>query len=637
MGLTQRQTKIIAILNRTREYTTVAALADELQVSKRTIHNDLNTMIRDSDTFLIEKKQGTGIRIQWLKQDHDIHKNHETLRILDIFRTLLFDEQTVTVQELAELYFVSPTSILKDLNTIRNEWLNEATVMLQSDNHGTRLAGSEEQFWKTLIVFNEMVMKCNARQYQLEDAVLFYPYYPKELADACLQIVISLESYHLYHIAAHYEVNVFHVLLATSYRMMNGYHLPAARNALKVDEVMALKNYLIAKDLLEMLAAKVFFTFTESDIYGLAVYLQANRLEFKPSRSHVEEEYHQIVGNMIRRMSECVHVDLSNDETLYEAVILHLYHMVYRLNHGIYIRNPLLEDIKTEFRLMFDLTWLVLEEESEAMGVELTEDEVAFLMLHFQNALDKAMKSRKVLVVCPKGIVSSGFIMSRIRRILPPLDIIEAVSANDVTRFDLEHVDLIISTIPLLDVEKPVVIVSPLITEKDLEMINRIYQEKLALPEKETTIVIKHLSAFIDPQYVFCAQQAQDARQIIETVTNQLLSDGYIQKGYQESLLEREANGGTELATGGAVPHGSMELVNQTIIPIWINKTPVKWGKYHVKVILFFVLAKKDLPQAKSLLEEIFKLIKSKHYIDTTLVLYQKQELLAILSGGNVH
>ncbi len=634
MGLTQRQAKIIAILNRTGAYSTVEALANELQVSKRTIHNDLEVMMRDCNAFIIEKKQGVGIRIQWLKQTHEKQKQDEQLRAFHIFRTLLFENRTVTIQELAETYFVSSTSIMKDLHVIRT-WLNEAAVALISDSHGTRLLGNEEQFCKTMIVFNEIIMKQHTTQYQLHDVEAYYLYYPKVLVDACLQIVKSLESYQLYYVAVHYEINVFHVLLATSYRMTQGHHLPSVRNVLKVDEVMVLKHYLIAKDLLEMLVQKVPFTYTESDIYGLAIYLQANRLEFKPSKVHVEEGYHPIVVNIIRRMAECVHVDLSQDETLYETLIIHLYHMIYRLKHGIYIRNPLLEDIKTEFRLMFDLTWLVLEEESETMGVELTEDEVAFIMLHFQHALDKEMKSKKVLVVCPKGIVSSSFIMNRIRRILPPLDIIEAVSASSVERFDLEHVDLIISTIPLLDVKQPVVVVSPLVTEKDLEMINKVYQDHLAMPKKDADVAIKHLAPYIHPRYVLCQQRAQDAEQIIAYVTDLLLQDGYIQPGYKESLLEREANGGTALATGGAVPHGSMELVNRTIVPVWINQTPVKWGKYDVKAIIFFVLAKADLPQAKPLLEEIFKLVKSKHYIDTQLVAFNERELRAFLCGGN--
>lgn len=635
MGFTKRQTKIIAILDRASGYTTVDALAAELQVSKRTLHNDLNAIIHASDSPIVEKKRGIGIRIQRQQSEsRSADKSKETATILRIFKELLLDEQTVTIQGLADNYFVSQTSILKDLNTIRDEWLNESTVSLKSDAHGTRLVGNETQFRKTLIVFNEMVMELCGKKFQLENADVFCRFYPEELVDSCIDVVKSFESYHMFNIATHYELNVFHALLAMSYRMWKGYHLPSERNTLKLDEVMGLKNYLVAKDLLEMLAERISFSFTEDDIYGVSVYLQANRLEFKLSETYINETYHQVVVDIIRRMSECVHVDLTQDTTLYENAIAHFYHMAFRLKQGIHIRNPLLEDIKEEFRLMFDLTWIVLDEQCERVGIELNDDEVGFMMLHFQSALDKTMKSRKLLVVCPKGIVSSGFIVNRIRRVLPPLDIIESVSATSVERFDLDYVDLIISTIPLLDVNKPVVVVSPLITEKDLEAINHAYQEKLVLQEKETALVIKHLTPYIHPSYVFCSQEAQSMSEIVDCVAERLLADGYVRKGYKESVLEREANGGTELATGGAVPHGSLEFVNKTIIPVWINKTPVKWGKYYVKVIIFFVLAKNDLSHAKSLLEEIFKLVKSKQFINTKLLALSEKELLILLSGG---
>ena len=91
-------------------------------------------------------------------------------------------------------------------------------------------------------------------------------------------------------------------------------------------------------------------------------------------------------------MSNCVDVDLTQDQDLFYNLCLHLEPMIYRLKNRIYITNPMLFEIKQQYHLMFDLTWMIMDSIRTTLGVTLTEDEVGFLMLHFQNALEKKKK-----------------------------------------------------------------------------------------------------------------------------------------------------------------------------------------------------------------------------------------------------
>lgn len=626
---------ILKILSRENDYITVAKIARELNVSDRTIHNDLNTL-RNCTSFNIERKQGSGIRIQWL--DNFMNNSFAASnkkRNIEIFKTLLFDQEIVSIQKLSDIYFVSPTSIIQDLNEIKESYLDENSVTLVSDNYGTRLEGDEIKIQNTMLTFNHLVFKDNENtvyDYDLEK--ILYPYYGQVIVDTCLDVIQSLESYNLYSISKHYEQNVFNVLVVMCYRLIKGCHMPFIRRSLGVDEVMAMKQYLIAKDILEMLSDKLQFAYEEPDVYALAIYLQANRLEFNPSQSTVDNSTKKITERMIKRMSVCLDIDLHNDELLRNNIEVHLFHMIYRMRNNVQIRNPLLDLIKKDFRLMFDLSWLIVNDEFESMNLHVTEDEVGFLMLHFQNSLDLSMKSKKVLVVCHNGVVSSGFIVNRIRRILPPLDIIESTSQDAVNRFDLHSVDMIISTIPLANVNKPVVVVSPLVTEKDLDAISRTYQSNFINVKQDEVYSFSHLSRYIHKEYIYLNQEAKSYDEVLNHVAHDLKRDGFVGDGYLDSLFEREANGGTEIATGAAVPHASLDTVHKTVIPIWINKSPIKWGKYSVSVIIFFTLSRSDLDHAKELLTDIFNCVKSKEFIETKLLKLNQQELLALFVGG---
>lgn len=57
---------------------------------------------------------------------------------------------------------------------------------------------------------------------------------------------------------------------------------------------------------------------------------------------------------------------------------MHIYYMLYRLKNNIAIKNPLIDQIKKEFRVLFDMLHMIVE-----MGIDqkITEDEIGFLFI----------------------------------------------------------------------------------------------------------------------------------------------------------------------------------------------------------------------------------------------------------------
>ena len=67
----------------------------------------------------------------------------------------------------------------------------------------------------------------------------------------------------------------------------------------------------------------------------------------------------------------------------------HVAPMINRLKNNITIKNPMLDEIKKQYKVMFDLTWLITGSISNALNVTITEDEIGFLTLHFLSALER--------------------------------------------------------------------------------------------------------------------------------------------------------------------------------------------------------------------------------------------------------
>lgn len=642
MILTPRQKKIIDILTLENNYITVDELASRIGFSQRTIHYELQELLVFENQFKVKKKRGVGIKIVWAgdnKELFDFNKiqDKDMSRMKNIFKGLLLEEEVVSISTLSEEYYVSPTSIINDFKLIKEKFVKSGTCSLMSNSKGTYLEGSERQWQRTMLLFNdyilnEIVYLTGTRSFAQE----LNQYYGEENVEPVYELISNLHKYNLYSVAPHYEMNILSVLVVMVSRLKAGKNIMFTEEILKLDEVLAMKYYLIAKDILEKLSKSMIFDYKEPDIVSLSIYLQANRLEFSPNRDFVDEKYSLATHNMIETLSITVNEDLNHDKQLYKDVLVHLYHMVYRMKNEIYIKNPLLEQIKTDFRLMYDLVWLVLSQEKEFLEIDFTDDELGFLMLHFQSALDRTEKSRRILVVCPNGVVSSSFVMDRLQGNLPPLDIIELTSLSKVKHVNTEKVDLIISTIPLNNIKNNTVIISPLVTDEDLKNIDIGYRNIEKIKRSKNISGPNKISKYMDKDLIFIEDEKRQPQEIIRHVTKVLENKDYVEKEYYQSVLDREKQGSTELTSRSAVPHGSIEFVKETVIPIYVNKKGVKWGDSLVNLVLFFVISKKQLPEAKELLQEVFRIVKSDVVLDKRLTKMSESEIYSLFIGGKI-
>src|SRR5699024_1046517 len=156
----------------THDYKPAAYFAKEIDVSSRTIYSDLDK-IEDysSDLALnvfIEKKTGVGLllvgdtedKMQLLDEIKDEKREHQEgispqKRRLEIAKILILDEKTITLQKMADKFFVSTSSIAIDLEKINAIY----DVRIISSNQGTKIAGTEEEIQRSLFQLALQILK----------------------------------------------------------------------------------------------------------------------------------------------------------------------------------------------------------------------------------------------------------------------------------------------------------------------------------------------------------------------------------------------------------------------------------------------------------------------------------------------
>lgn len=631
----QRQEKLLTMLKSSHEFKRTEDLAEALQISRRTVFNDIIDL--ENNGYVFEKKPGLGLRLNSIPQKLENDKNLWPIssRRSEEVKTLLIQGKTVTIQSLAEENMVAESSIIADFTWIRETILDDSTASLVGNEKGTYISGSELQWQKALIALNNYIIQTNNLSFDSPKLIKkFSEYYSTDVVQECNNMLRSLKDFNLYYVADYYALNMLNALIVLCYRIQNGHHHEIYKSSLVYDEANSLMYYLLAKDLLHNISKKLPLKFTEEDIRYLAIYLDVNRINFEVTKPKIDPIYEQLTKRMILQVSEAVGIDLNTDKVLFQNLYLHVAPMINRLKNNISIKNPMLDEIKKQYKVMFDLTWLITGSISTALDVTLTEDEIGFLTLHFLSALERHEKSHRVLVLCPNGTVASSIIASQIRRILPPLDIVEATSKEEIKHINLEDIDLIVSTFPLDQDKVPCVVVSNIITQSDLTNIEAVYRKKLAFPKRNSVKNTGVLEKYLKCKNIYISDDADISQaQILKKLSDSFCNGGFVTKEYYSSLIEREKNGGTDIITGGAIPHGSIQFVKKTQLALWISKKPIKWNKYRVTCIILFALSKDDLSESKKILEAAFSLINTKEKVERITALKAKKDVEEYIYG----
>ena len=637
MELSKRQQKIVEILSKEEDYITVKALAEKLNISPRTIYYDLDVIESNQSLkdFVVEKKPGTGVRAYWKQTVTNLITKQDAFdqRFNQIFKQVVIDQKTVTVKKLADQFYVSSSSIVEELNKLEELLKPFSQIRIISDKNGTRISGSEYQIQQLILSFNNKILESlgqNATIYDFADSLSSF--YTEEIIQAALNIEQDLADYKLKIKAPYYAFNILSLVIVMIYRMKSDHHISVEELRISGKNIYAMNNYMIAWEILDRMTQRVHFTFDEAEIYTLSMYLHGNRLESQDITMENHQLYKNIATELVDRMSIAINEDLRNDRLLLNNLTLHLYHMTYRLENDIIIQNPLLPEIMRDFRLMYDLVWIMLDTEKHLLSVKITEDEVGFLLLHFQSALDRAERSKMIYIVCHQGYVSQEFTINRVRKYVSPLDIIKVVTPEEFLNTDLDQIDFIISTTPLEAMTIPYVLVSPLITDEDMLVIAKKYQEVMTKSSKDDD---KTFVDYLSKNYFYYNKNAKNKEEIINHILDDLISNKIVEEAYRASVWLREREGTTSLGKGVAIPHGSISYVNKTCIPVWINKTPIKWGDSEVQIIFLYAIAKEDLNLSKDIIKSLLTFVRGQENLLQKIKIMDEATFYEFLSGGN--
>lgn len=488
MLITAREKAILELLIKKSGKHTALSFADFLHVSVRTIHRDLRNIetILESFDLQLDKSSDNGLLITGSNQNiyrliQELTKVKPQDLSLEERRLLCFikmaeSKDPVKLAPLAKELGVSITTLGTDLDEL-TEWLQDYGIELDRKRGvGVELYGTEEKIRKALVNFyliyfnNELIesLILLANDQMEKERILFYlkTSFLKVIDEVVYEKIKNLNT----KLAdSDYITFLIHICISLQ-RIEKGFSL--LETEIDLESLKPSEEFQFVKEISQEFYQYFSISLTDIEIAFLVMVLRGSKVQKAEYTNYDSVLVGRSIKKIIHHVSKQMNSDLTSDFSLFQGLLAHMEPSIFRIQKGLSSFNPLTDEIKKKYPLLF-LT-VSKSVAKEFKNLEFNDDEIAYIVLHFGSALELRKEEVQILalIVCPTGIGTSKMLASRIRKEVPEITETEIASLKDLQTKDISQYGIIISTVILPLQEKlDYVYVNPLLYEKDIEAI----------------------------------------------------------------------------------------------------------------------------------------------------------------------
>ncbi|MFC7395537.1 BglG family transcription antiterminator [Scopulibacillus cellulosilyticus] len=638
--MNRRQKQLLVLLLNATDFKSAEYFAEQLRCSERTIYNDLQEIDRylQSLGFKLEKKPGNGTKLVVDNEDRlgILSKVNVNANLFNQYSTekrqklialqLLYQNSHLSMQKLANDYFISKTAIAKDINKI-DHYLQGFDLVLERNHQGLIVKGNEKNMRRAISALIAQALdenKNNAAEQKTSrmDRVTYQrlmQFFPAKMIEKVEQLIAALEKKYDFLINDLYYMNIVTHLLILIKRVQQGRHMHFSYPDDKPADPVVKK---IAGAIMEQVD-KTFalsITLTEATYIALYIFHCTDQRSSNLSESRTDNpQINAVIRQMIDSFSKVMGIDLRHDTQLENGLKLHIVPMLERLKYNLNFNNPMLMYLKSRYYSIFGMTWLITTFLENQFNVQLNDDEVGYITFHFLAAIERSIrnKPKRVVIVCYGGFGTSQFLANRLENTIPEIEVADVIPLSQLEDIDLQTIDFVVTTVPISFEQKPVVTISPILDEQDIVKINQ-YIFGLKRQIKDQTVHTKSrsaLSQIIDPALIFTQEKPRSKQDILHYLCGTMHQKGYVDQHYEKTIFDREFRSPTAVGNGIAIPHGDEAHIKTPHIAVYTSKQPVDWVTENVSLIFLIAMKTTDNVDFRQALRELYHIFENKSLV----------------------
>ncbi|MBZ6008629.1 BglG family transcription antiterminator [Leuconostoc gelidum subsp. aenigmaticum] len=602
------------LLDNQNRFVTGDELAGVLSLSPRTIRNYIKILKIKLNLHgaTFEAKPSFGYRLHishpvtfdlFLNKDYQLSQwqtdDSDETDISDrqkyILNKLVIENRTFLIDDVAERLFVTRSTLSKDLSIIRKNLIPYALTIENKPNKGVFITGLERNR-RHFILDYFFTHSDNSFQHYMENKSFFKTISFDQITiivlDECRESGIHLTDFTIQNIVLYIALSV--------QRMAGGFELQSItlENIPEIDNV-----YTVAQKIIKRIEKSYHLQMPESEIAYLTIQLMAKG---KNPNITSDENLQKDLDIVLQQIEIDTGLPVSQDYELRKNLIEHLRPMIIRLEQGLQLKNPLLQEIKTRYPSYFLDVKRYVKLSTYLSRFDINDDEIAYLALHLMATSEKYrdLNKPRVLIICATGYGSAQLLNNRLEKEFGKhLNIVGVKGYYEVDDVALKGVDLIISAIDLsTQVFKiPVIQVSVFLTEVDIKNLKhfldhiRVNPEQLSMTTEKanTSQVLSYFDQFTDSSRFKIWDEPTYRKDVLDQLSDMITTDE--PSDFKQELLDqiahRELLSAITFSDVIAVPHPARAMSRVPKIAIGVIPSGLKWSTDYPSIKLVFLLS----------------------------------------------
>lgn len=576
----KREWQIVNLIKKDT-YITSEEIADKINVSKKTVQTTIKNMATMEYGFQILAKKSFGYSLKvvneklykyYLKQlfmQNELPSSPEQ-RNNYVLMSLLLSDTYIKIDDLCDQIYVSNSTMMLTIKKIKKVLDYYNMSIISKPNYGIKIEGNEIDKRRCIakaIDFNWI----NKKDKECLDAI-----------NEVLEDVFTKEKFQISYVSRKRLIKYLQVSL---YRIINKHSLEENSYFNCDDEKINMISHIICHKLSKELQIEI----NINEIGLVSVLLMGEQII---DNKHYTENiiYNQQIMDLVQEMLERIYknfnLDFRSDIELQMNLCKHLLPLIVRLEYGFQSDNQLLDDIKKEYPMAFEIATLASNVIYEEYYRKINEDEIGYIAMSFALSLEKRKNyfKKNILLVCGTGMGSARLLKMKIEKSFKEsINEIIICDVVNINKIDLSSVDYIFTTVHIEKrISKPIVEIPLFLNEENIYKIKREFKKNEKI----------RFEKYFYKDLFLSNNSFKNKEEAIKNICKHIVRKGYSEEGLYDLVMQREKLGKTTFGNLIAMPHPIYSTSERTYISVNIIDKPINWDGSLVQIIFLISISK---------------------------------------------
>ncbi|GEQ49029.1 BglG family transcription antiterminator [Tetragenococcus koreensis] len=418
---------------------------------------------------LIEKALSNGD----FSNDKEDFWQEPTFRLQFIYNKIFWEERRITIEYIMDYLLVSRSTVSNDLKELRKIAKRKNISIHFEKERGFYLVGTEENKRELYFIFIEKAMHSNEYLKDLEVSDRsFINYWIKKVEEE-LMIQMTDNSFQKFE-----TIITVIIKRIKSKRYVTEKYQSNVGYSVNETEIVGNNCRLLEKYFnISIIPSEI--SFISNQLYQRQFI--KNEVIYQGFKVNLDI----LANNVIKEISKELKIDLTKDKELYENLALHFQTTITKdTDISDLINEEMYKKIRNMYPAVYSAVKKVMNHVFNQQHVSVSNDkEYSFVTLHLISSMEKMKniytRNLNVFLVCHMGVGTSQFLKNKLEQYFNFS--MEVVTKDYLQKYQYDA-DMIISTIPLENIDAPFVEVSAFLSELDINKIQLV--EKKVLDEK---------------------------------------------------------------------------------------------------------------------------------------------------------